>query len=104
MEVAGQGDQAESGGELACTSASQFAPATDFVWLGYFPNLCWGPKWICCTLSPTTTGVGISGRGCAAWFGKMVEATYLVKQALWSFQRNLKSFVLSNTERLPMSM
>ena len=41
MEVAGQGDQAESEGELACTSASQFAPATDFVWLGYFPQLCW---------------------------------------------------------------
>ena len=61
-------------------------------------------KRICCTLSPKTTGVGISGRGCAVWFGKMVEATYLVKQALWSFQRNLKSFVLSNTERLPMSM
>ena len=27
MEVAGQGDQAESEGELAYTSASQFAPA-----------------------------------------------------------------------------
>ena len=29
------------------------------------------------TLSPKTTGRGISGRGCGSCFGKIVEATYL---------------------------
>ena len=30
------------------------------------------------TLSPKTTGDGISGKGWALWSGKIVEATYLV--------------------------
>ena len=78
MVVVGQGDQAASEGELACTSVSQFAPASDFVGFVFGWDSVRGLVRIFWTLSPKTRGVGISGRGCAAWFGNMVEATYLV--------------------------
>ena len=97
MEVAGQGDQAESGGELACTSASQFSPASGFVGFNstesaapYLPR----PQ-VWASLEEAVL------RGLARWWRPRTWCSRLF--ALFKF-RILKFCSLCNTERLPESM